>query len=114
MQKDTYSDIQLSVIKLIESKKEYLKKNNIKLTIIKNEKDGYVVELDNDTCMAEIVVEEPTYAPYRYVSFEVVSLIDGKVKIIYSWYDDETSQWNDIEKELNKGIQFLNNFKAME
>ncbi|ELU8149647.1 hypothetical protein SD224_001569 [Listeria monocytogenes] len=64
--------------------------------------------------MAEIVVEEPTYAPYRYVSVEVVSLIDGTVKIIYSWYDDETSQWNDMEKELNKGIQFLNDFKTME
>ncbi|EJB4871722.1 hypothetical protein MTZ58_001963, partial [Listeria monocytogenes] len=46
------------------------KENNIKLTIIKNEKDGYVVELDNDKCMAEIVVEEPTYTPYRYISFE--------------------------------------------
>ncbi|MBC1376151.1 hypothetical protein HCB45_12390 [Listeria sp. FSL L7-0091] len=114
MQKDTYSDIRLSVIELIDSKKEHLKKNNIKLTIIKNEKDGYVVELDNDKCMAEIVVEEPACAPYRYVSFEVVSVVDGKVKTIYSWYDDETSQWNDMEKELNKGIQFLNNFKAME
>ncbi|EAH0618798.1 hypothetical protein FDQ12_16020, partial [Listeria monocytogenes] len=113
MQNDMYNSIRLSVIQLIDSKKENLKENNIKLTIIKNEKDGYVVELDNDTCMAEIVVEKPTYAPYRYVSFEVVSLIDGKVKIIYSWYDDETSQWSDIEKELNKGIQFLNNFKAM-
>ncbi|EFR94896.1 hypothetical protein MXK52_01355 [Listeria innocua] len=114
MQKDTYSDIRLSVIELIDSKKEHLKKNHIKLTIIKNEKDGYVVELDNDKCMAEIVVEEPTCAPYRYVSFEVVSVVDGEVKIIYSWYDDETNQWNDMEKELNKGIQFLNNFKAME
>ncbi|MCN81802.1 hypothetical protein DSD46_00040 [Listeria monocytogenes] len=114
MQNDMYNSIRLSVIQLIDSKKENLKENNIKLTIIKNEKDGYVVELDNEACMAEIVVEEPTYATYRYVSFEVVSLIDGKVKIIYSWYDDETSQWNDIEKELNKGIQFLNNFKAME
>ncbi|HEM2224809.1 TPA: hypothetical protein U0262_003028 [Listeria monocytogenes] len=114
MQKDTYNGIRLSVIQLIDSKKENLKENNIKLTIIKNEKDGYVVELDNDKCMAEIVVEEPTYAPYRYISFEVVSLMDGKVKIIYSWYDDETSQWSDIEKELNKGIQFLNNFKTKE
>lgn len=48
MPKDTYSGIRLSVIQLIDSKKENLKENNIKLTIIKNEKDGYVVELDND------------------------------------------------------------------
>ncbi|MBF2630233.1 hypothetical protein IBB72_06590 [Listeria seeligeri] len=59
--------------------------------------------------MAEIVVEEATFAPCRYVSFEVVSIVESKVKIIYSWYDDETSMLIDIENELDKGIQFLTN-----
>ncbi len=68
-----------------------------------------MVEFDNDICMAEIVVEEATFAPYRYVSFEVVSIVESKVKIIYSWYDDETSMLIDIENELDKGIQFLTN-----
>lgn len=76
---------------MIDLKKENLKENNIKLIIIKDEKDGYVVELDNDKCMVEIVVEEFIYVLYCYILFEVVFLMDGKVKIIYFWYDDEIS-----------------------
>lgn len=109
MQNNIFNSIRLGIIAWLDSNIESIEENNIKVTIIKNEKDGYVVEFDNDICMAEIVVEEATCAPYRYVSFEVVSIVDSKVKIIYSWYDDETSMLTDIEKELDKGIQFLTN-----
>ncbi|MBC1483967.1 hypothetical protein HCJ52_13795 [Listeria sp. FSL L7-1485] len=109
MQNNIFNSIRLGIIAWLDSNIESIEENDIKVTIIKNEKDGYVVEFDNDICMAEIVVEEATYAPYRYVSFEVVSVVDSKVKIIYSWYDDDTSMLTDIEKELDKGIQFLAN-----
>ncbi|MBK1997116.1 hypothetical protein JI640_14500 [Listeria ivanovii subsp. londoniensis] len=109
MPNNIFNSIRLGVIAWLDANKESIEENGIKVTIIKNKKDSYVVEFDNDICMAEIVVEEATYAPYRYVSFEVVSIVDSNVKIIYSWYDDETSVLTDIEKELDKGIQFLTN-----
>ena len=33
------------------------------------------------------MVEEPEFAPYRYVSFSVLSNVTDEITSIFSWYD---------------------------
>ncbi|EAC2412726.1 hypothetical protein AF435_14520 [Listeria monocytogenes] len=60
--------------------------------------------------MAEIVVENSNFAPYRFISFEVAAIIENQTAIIYSWYDNDNTSKQEIEDNLKKGIDyFINN-----
>ncbi len=104
-----FKKIKLIVINWVEQYQDYFEKNNIKMVILRNEGDGFVVSFESDTSMAEIVVENPEFAPYRFVSFEIVTIEDSQAKIIYSWYDNEYTSENEIREELKKGIDYLIN-----
>ena len=54
--------------------------------------------------MAEIDINKPDFAPYRYVSLEVTAIMDMTSKLIYSWYDDDSTNIEAILFQLNKGI----------
>ncbi|NPD12192.1 hypothetical protein HOY36_05160 [Enterococcus sp. MMGLQ5-2] len=57
--------------------------------------------------MAEIVVEKATYAPYEFISFEIAVFENNQAKISYSWYDIVDTPINEINKELDRGINNL-------
>lgn len=56
-------------------------------------------------CIGEIIVSNvESFAPYRYVSFEVLGIEDGCEKYIYVWYDRERDELIDILHGLYNGI----------
>ncbi len=59
----------------------------------------------------EIVVEIPSFASYRFISFEIVTLEENRAKIVYTWYDDENSTQDDIEKNLKKSVDYFVNIR---
>ena len=59
-------------------------------------------------CIGEIIVSNAEiFAPYRYVSFEVVKDVNGVAKYVYAWYDKDPDNLVDILKHLNDGIEFI-------
>lgn len=102
-----FQEIRLSIISWVEENKDYFKENKLNTIILRNENDGFVVSFENDVAMAELVVERPSYAPYRFVSFEIAALEEDEAKIVYSWYDKENTSINEIKHELKNGIDYF-------
>jgi hypothetical protein len=71
---------------------------------IKDTEDCLFVILNFGECMASIVVAEPDFAPYRFVSFEAVAIVNGIHEIVHAWYDGESTAIEDIIKNLNNAI----------
>jgi len=109
-----FQNIKSSIINWVEENETYFNNNSIQMNILRNEKDGFVVNFENDIAMAEIVVEFPTYAPYRFVSFQIAAVEENKANIIYTFYDNEKNSINEIIKELNKGITYFINLNKVE
>lgn len=74
-------------------------------TLIDNE-FCYRVIVEFDNCMGEIIVEEPYFAPYRYVGFQILSKLDTENEFIFVWYDDENSTVEEIVAHINEGMEF--------
>lgn len=106
-----FQEIKLLIINWVNENEYYFKKNNIHLSILRNEEDGFVVNFENNISTAEIVVEEPVYAPYRFVSFQIAAIKNNRAKIIYSFYDTDITSKKNIINELKKGIDYFINLE---
>ncbi|MGG5342852.1 hypothetical protein [Enterococcus sp. AZ192] len=104
-----YQSVKLFIAKWIDENKENIEQKNISISVIRDEETGLVVSFENDEVMAELVVEQPDFAPYRFVSFEVAAIEDGRAKIVYSWYDNDTTTKQEIDNALINGIDFISN-----
>lgn len=106
---ETFQEVKTLVLKWLEKKQAYLTESDITTTILRDEINGLVVSLENTECMAEIVVEHPDFAPYRFISFEVAAIEENQAKIVYSWYDTTGTTDFEIIANLDNGIAYLNN-----
>lgn len=104
-----FQEIKSIVIEWCEENETYFKNNNINIDVLRNEKDGFVVSFDNDIAMAELVVEQASYAPYRFISFEIATVEADRGKISYSWYDNESTPKKELKEQLTRGINYFVN-----
>lgn len=92
------------VTQWIKDNEEKFKSKNIVIEIVENNKERLYVILNFGEYMAAIVVAEPDFAPYRFVSFEVAAMENGISTVPYSWYDEEGNTIEEIVKNLDKAI----------
>lgn len=89
-----YDDALTVVYDWVNKYQTLLLERGINIRICKN--NGLRVELDFLACLANIIVDESAFAPYRYVSFEAVSILKGNGNLLYSWYDNAKTDSNTI------------------
>lgn len=104
-----FQSIKLFVATWIDKNKKDIEQKNISVSILRDENTGLVVSFENDEVIAELVVEQPDFAPYRFVSFEVAAIENDQAKIIYSWYDDDNTSEKEIADGIMGGIEFITN-----
>lgn len=107
---NTYQSVKSFVAKWIDKNKEDIKDKNISISILRDEETGLVVSFENEEVMAELVVEQPDFSPYRFVSFEVAAIEEDRAKIVYSWYDNDNTSQEEIGDSLQRGIDFIINY----
>lgn len=91
-------------VKSIENKY----KTQIKTEIIENTDVLFRVIFETEHNLAELIVGEPDFAPYRFVSFLVFSAKHlSESEPIFSYYDNETSTIEEIISQLSNGINVL-------
>ena len=78
--------------------------------IVEEEKDlknTLLLDFNFENCLAQIVVNKPTFAPYKYVSCEALDL-KGPIQAepIYFYYDSEYSTVKETIGMLDYGIQY--------
>lgn len=102
-----FVEVREAVAQWLNRNQGKLEKNNILAEILKDNKSCLRVELNFGELLAEILVEEPDFAPYRYVSFQAVDIINGVPQMVYSWYDEEGNTIEEIIKNLDKAIDVV-------
>ena len=75
-------------------------------TLIDNEK-CYRVILETDKLLGELRVEHDEYAPFRFVIFEVYSVLYDNNDPIFLWYDNEKNNLADILNNIKRGLEFF-------
>lgn len=74
----------------------------------KDSPDGLWVVLDTDRALAELIVSEPDFAPYRFVSFTVLDpRLDVTAEPVFLFYDDTSHTIDDILRELDRGLEVI-------
>lgn len=106
-EKKLFSEIKSLVVDWYEENQTYFKKHAVETEVLRDEKDGFVVSFETDKAMAELVVEQASFTPYRFVSFEIATIEDDKANISYSWYDSYETSNSKIKRMLKKGTNCL-------
>lgn len=70
----------------------------------------YRVIIEWKKCMGEIVIEQPEFAPYRYVSFKIVSCIDTDSLSLFCWYDSSDDSLDSIRAKIDEGLKIGFNY----
>ena len=107
---EKFLEIKKEVIKMIESKKEKLTENNIKVDImvdiINNEESYYILAFESGKGVAQLEITTPHFAPYNYACFNILWLNNDEP---YWWLDEENSTVSDILKNLEKSLDYFIN-----
>lgn len=100
--------------KIKRTVKEWLLENS---HILAESSIGIETLIDNEQCfrlilesadkMGEIIVEDASFAPYRYFKFEIAQIIDNRAQIVKAWYDTENTDYDYYQSALKSGINDL-------
>lgn len=81
---------------------------HIMINVIIDNNEILRVAFESERCMAEVLVNSASFAPYRYVKMEILSLTSEHPIPIYTWYDSEEDDDKKIIKGLQTGLNLLN------
>lgn len=91
-----------------EIEKEYF--NVIKVEIINKEYNYFRAIFTLENCMAQIIINEPDFAPYENIMFEAATIENNNYNNIYTWHNCNDENMADIINKLNDGIKFIVNY----
>ena len=61
-------------------------------------------------CMGELIIEKAEFAPYRYVSFNVLSSVTEENTSIFYWNDSENDSLETIITRIKEGLSIAFEF----
>ncbi len=108
--------LEISTSDIVKIVKEWVKnisdkyKHLLKIETLIDEELVYRVIFQLENCMAQVLVEEPQFAPYKNIAFEIVGMENNKVNNVYSWYNTGNESEDEIFSKLNEGIKFALNY----
>lgn len=90
-------------------------KNKDEMIFSKNSDDALIFDFEFLNCIAQLSVTNSQYVPYQFVYFEAmdIEVTDSEnITPIYSFYDDDSMQKNEIICALDEALLFCANYKA--
>ncbi len=81
------------------------------IEITKKEEDILLFDLTFPNCLGQIVVHNVSFAPYRCLSFEVMTMDtktaieSGRPELIYFFYDSEDTPIEEMIEKLDEGVK---------
>ena len=79
----------------------------VQTEMVADNEDYLRIILETEDRMGEIVVEDASFAPYRFFKIEVAQIVDERAKIVMAWYDKDTTGDDAYREALKKGIDTL-------
>ena len=93
-EKEKYLEIKKELLKILQSKKEKFEKNNIKMKVIEEKEDSYIINLEKGKRIATLSLRMPDSRRYYYIHYK-------QDFYRYDWYDEEYHTVSEIAKQLN-------------
>ena len=93
-EKEKYLEIKKELLKILQSKKEKFEKNNIKMKVIEEKEDSYIINLEKEKRIATLSLRMPNSTRYYYIHYK-------QDFHRYDWYDEEYYTVSEIAKQLN-------------
>ena len=93
-EKEKYLEIKKELLKILQSKKEKFKENNIKVEVIEEEEDSYIISLDDNKKFIKIALNIPDSTRYYYIHYK-------QDFYRYDWCDEEYHTVSEIAEQLN-------------
>lgn len=96
--------------------KKYLTNETNFIKLKKNEKEVLIFDLTFKNCLAQIVVSDVFFAPYKNVSFEAMTIDSdkaiksGQPELVYFFYDSDDTLLEDVIDELNVGVEYCSKY----
>ena len=93
-EKEKYLEIKKELLKILQSKKEKFEKNNIKMKVIEEKEDSYIINLEKGKRIATLSLRMPDSTRYYYIHYK-------QDFHRYDWYDEEYHTVSEITEQLN-------------
>ena len=93
-EKEKYLEIKMELLKILQSKKEKFEKNNIKMKVIEEKEDSYIINLEKGKRIATLSLRMPNSTRYYYIHYK-------QDFHRYDWYDEEYYTVSEIAEQLN-------------
>ena len=93
-EKEKYLEIKKELLKILQSKKEKFEKNNIKMKVIEEKEDSYIINLEKEKRIATLSLRMPDSTRYYYIHYK-------QDFHRYDWYDEEYHTVSEIAEQLN-------------
>ena len=93
-EKEKYLEIKKELLKILQSKKEKFEKNNIKMKVIEEKEDSYIINLKKVKRIATLSLRIPNSTRYYYIHYK-------QDFHRYDWYDEEYHTVSEIAEQLN-------------
>ncbi|CKH18128.1 Uncharacterised protein [Fusobacterium polymorphum] len=93
-EKEKYLEIKKELLKILQSKKEKFEEKNIKLEVIEEKEDSYIINLKKVKRIATLLLRIPNSTRYYYIHYK-------QDFHRYDWYDEEYHTVSEIAKQLN-------------
>ena len=93
-EKEKYLEIKKELLKILQSKKEKFEKNNIKMKVIEEKEDSYIINLEKGKRIATLSLRMPDSTRYYYIHYK-------QDFYRYDWCDEEYHTVSEIAEQLN-------------
>ena len=93
-EKEKYLEIKKELLKILQSKKEKFEKNNIKMKVIEEKEDSYIINLEKGKRIATLSLRMPDSTRYYYIHYK-------QDFYRYDWFDEEYHTISEIAEQLN-------------
>ena len=93
-EKEKYLEIKKELLKILQSKKEKFEEKNIKMKVIEEKEDSYIINLEKGEKVATLSLRIPNSTRYYYIHYK-------QNFHRYDWYDEEYHTVSEIAEQLN-------------
>lgn len=101
----TFQQIKEQITNWVYGKKTQLE--YVKTDIDLDTQDSLRVFFESDDLLAELLVEQGLFTPYRFVKLEILNIASNKPVLIYAWYDSQNDDINTIINNLQIGLDYI-------
>lgn len=93
--------------KLIEEIKRTIKyvEYNGKVDVLIDDINCFRAIIEWEKCIGEIIVDYPDFAPYRFISFNILASDSEEAKSIYYWLDKDGDSLDFIRAKICEGLE---------